>query len=107
MLKTAMEAERAQESGRDAAHVKEAEDKLPDDPQKLFARRLREFLEGTADVNFSVKTISLIGGPDGIEFVDPADRKHSLLWQEAVIVGHEATLAARVAAEAWVKEIER
>ena len=102
-----MEAERAQESGRDVAHAKEAEEKLPADPQKLFARRLREFLKGTADVNFSAKTISLTGGPDGIEFVDPADRKYSWLWQEAIIVGQEATSAARAAAEAWLKEIER
>ena len=68
---------------------------------------MREFLEGTADVNFSARTISLTGGPDGIEFVDPADRKRSWLWQEAVIVGQEATSAARAAAESWLKEIER
>jgi hypothetical protein len=43
-------------------------------------------------VNFSARTISLTGGPDGIELVDPADRKHSWLWQEAVIVGQEASM---------------
>jgi hypothetical protein len=107
MLKTAMEAERAEKIGREAEHVKQAEEMLPADSQKLFARRLRAFLEGTADVNFSARTIRLTGGPDGIEFVDPADRKHSWLWQEAVIVGQEATSAARAAAEAWLKEIER
>lgn len=107
MLKTAMEAERAEKIGNEAARVKQGEEMLPADPEKLFARRLRVFLDGTADVNFSARTISLTGGPDGIELVDPADRKHSWLWQEAVIVGREATLAARSAAEAWLKEIER
>ena len=102
-----MDAERAEKIGREAERVKQAEEMLPADPQKLFARRLHEFLEGTADVNFSVRTISLTGGPDGIEFVDPADRKHSWLWQEVVIVGQEATAAARAAAAAWLKEIER
>ena len=79
----------------------------PADPRKLFARRLREFVEATADVNFSARTIALTGGPDGIEFIDPADRKKSWLWQEAVIVGPEATAAARAAAQEWLKEIER
>jgi hypothetical protein len=102
-----MEAERAQEAGNEAAHAKHSEEMLPADIQKLFARRLREFLAGTADVNFSARTISLTGGPHGIEFVDPADRKHSWLWQEAVIVGQEATSAARAATESWLKEIER
>jgi hypothetical protein len=107
MLKAGMEAERAEKIGKEAERVKQAEEMLPADPRKLFARRLRAFLEGTADVNFSARTISLTGGPDGIEFVDPADRKHSWLWQEVVIVGQEATAAARAAAEAWLKEIER
>lgn len=106
MLKDSLEAERAQEIGKEAEHIKQAEERLPADPQKLIARRLREFLEATAAANFSARTISLTGGPDGIEFVDPADRKHSWLWQEVVIVGAEATSAARVAAEAWLKEIE-
>ncbi|MFN8007343.1 MAG: hypothetical protein U0V70_10025 [Terriglobia bacterium] len=105
-LKSAMEAERTQESEKETARMKEDEEKLPGDPQKLFARRLRQFLEGTANVNFSAKTLSLTGGPDGIEFIEPADRKQSWLWQEAAIVGQEATLAARAAAEAWLKEIE-
>jgi hypothetical protein len=58
-------------------------------------------------VNFSARTISLTGGPDGIEFRDKADRQRSWMWQEAVIVGPEATAAARAAADAWLKEIER
>ena len=83
------------------------EEAFPADPQKLFARRLRAFLEATADANFSARIIHLTGGPDGIEFVDPADRGKSWVWQAAVIVGQEATTAARAAAEAWLKEIER
>ena len=103
----ALAAERAEASGNDARLMEEIEQQTPADPQKLFARRLREFLELTSDVNFSARTISLTGGPDGIEFVDKADRKRPWVWQEAVIVGPEATAAARAAAEAWLKEIER
>ena len=69
-------------------------------------RRLREFLDATAEVNFAARTISLTGGADGIEFIDKADRQRNWMWQEAVIVGPEATSAARAAAQAWLKEIQ-
>ena len=58
-------------------------------------------------MNFSARTINLTGGLDGIEFVDKADRAKPWMWQEAALVGPEATAAARAAAEAWLKEIER
>ena len=61
--------------------------RYPANPEEIFARRLREFLDETADANFSARTIHLTGGPDGIEFVDPADRKRSTIWQMAVIAG--------------------
>jgi hypothetical protein len=102
-----LEAERAQESGSEARLIEEVEQQTPADPQRLFARRLREFLEITADVNFSARTMSLTGGADGIEFLDRPDRQRHWIWQEAAIVGPEATAAARAAAQAWLKEIER
>jgi hypothetical protein len=106
-MRTQLAAERAQESGNDAALVVKVDEMTPSDPQRLFARRLREFLDVTADVNFSARTISLTGGADGIEFVDRADRRKHWMWQGAAIVGAEATSAARAAAQAWLKEIER
>ena len=99
--------ERARVSTADAAAASRAVGRLPADPQQLFARRLREFLAATSDVDFSTKTISLTGGPDGIEFVDPTVRSKPWMWLEAAIVGPEATAAARTAAQAWLKEIER
>ena len=105
--RAALEAERAQESGNDGALARDVEEQTPANAQTLLARRLRQFLDATADVNFSARTISLTGGPDGIEFVDRADRKRHWMWQEAAIVGAEATGAARAAAQAWLKEIER
>jgi hypothetical protein len=100
-------AERAQESGGNANLIAQVEATTPADPRTLFAKRLREFLETTADVNFSARTINLTGGLDGIEFVDRADRARHWMWREAAIVGPEATTAARAAAEAWLKEIDR
>ena len=107
MRQKALVAEREQAGGSDAELMEDVERQTPADPRTLFARRLREFLDVTADVNFSARTISLTGGPDGIEFADKADRQRHWIWQEAVIVGPEATAAARAAAQAWLKEIER
>jgi hypothetical protein len=98
-----IESVRSRQSEQDAARAL----KLPANPQQLFARRLREFLDVTEDVNFAARTVSLNGEADGIVFVDRADRKRHWIWQEAVIVGPEATAAARAAAQAWLKEIER
>ncbi len=106
-LRAQLTAERAQESGLGPEMALEVEKTTPADPRILFARRLREFLTATADVNFSARTISLTGGPDGIEFIEKADRARPWMWQAAAIVGPEGTVAARAAAEAWLKEIGR
>jgi hypothetical protein len=98
-------AERAEESRQRGVMAAEVEQTTPADPNVLFARRLREFLDATADVNFEARTISLTLGSDGIEFLDRADRARHWMWQQAVIVGPEATAAARAAAAAWLKEI--
>jgi hypothetical protein len=106
-LQTQLAEERAQTNGLDAAAAAQTRERLPADPNELFARRLREFLDATTNVDFSTKTVSLTGGPDGIEFVDPAVRTKHWMWHEAVIVGPDATAAARAAAQAWLKEIGR
>jgi hypothetical protein len=98
-----IEASRGRQSERDAALAL----RLPANPQALFGRRLREFLDATTNVDFSARTLSLNGGADGIVFLDRADRNRHWIWQLAVIVGPEATTAARAAAQAWLQEIER
>ncbi len=98
---------RAADSGADADLARRTEEALPADAQVLIARRLREFLGETAEVNFSARTFSLNGDANGIVFRDAADRMRHWLWQQAVIVGPEATAAARAAAESWLREIER
>jgi hypothetical protein len=106
-LRAQLSAERAAESEQRRKMAEEVEVTTPADPRPLFARRLREFLDATGDVNFSARTINLTGGPDGIGFIEKADRAKPWMWQAAAIVGSEATSAARAAAEAWLKEIER
>jgi hypothetical protein len=107
--------ERAQKALADAeaerkagaqARAKEFEDRFPADPNRLVARRLRGFLDETADADFTAPIIRLTDGPDGMEFILPAHRAKSVTWQLAVLAGPEATKAARAAAEAWLEEIE-
>jgi hypothetical protein len=106
-LEATRTAERERESQSRRVMADEVDKKTPGDPNVLLARRLHEFLDATADVNFAARTISLTLGSDGIEFIDRADRAKPWMWQLAVIVGPEATGAARTAALAWLKEIER
>jgi len=106
ILRAGLQIDRTERTTQDAAAAKADDERYPADPARIFARRLQEFLEATSDVNFSARTLSLTGGPDGIEFVDKADRQRNWMWQEAVIVGPEATAAARAAAQAWLKEIQ-
>jgi hypothetical protein len=105
-LRVGLEVQHAERTTSDAARAKRDDERFPADPSRIFARRLREFLDATADVNFSARTLSLTGGPDGIEFLDKADRQRPWVWQAAAIVGPEATSAARAAAAAWLKELE-
>jgi hypothetical protein len=107
LLRMGLSANRDERAERDAAAAKENDEQYPTDPMRIIARRLREFLDATADVNFSARTISLTDGPDGIEFLDKADRQRNWMWQEAVIAGPDATAAARAAATVWLKEIDR
>lgn len=106
-LRTALETERGERTANDEDARRTAEERYPADPRRIFARHLRAFLDDTADADFSARTISLTGGSDGTEFVDPGPRQKPVMWQLAVMAGPEATTAARVAAEAWLKEIER
>lgn len=107
MLRAALEAERGDRLASEIGAVRSATERYPADPKDLYARRLREFLKETADADFTARTISLTGGADGIEFVDPSHRDRHWMWQQAVIAGREATTAARAAADAWLKELAR
>ena len=107
MWRENLELERADNRGEADKLAKVRDEKYPADLAAFFALRLREFLDATADVNFDARTINLTGGTEGIEFISAADRERPWQWQEAVIVGRDATMAARAAAEAWLKELGR
>jgi hypothetical protein len=75
---------------------------FPADQQVWIARQLREFLEATTDMDFTVK----LDFWEGIPFTkDPKYEGRSWQFEESIYAGREATMAARAAAEEWLKEI--
>jgi hypothetical protein len=74
----------------------------PADPNVAIARRLREFLTMSADVNFDAKLVARNGVKT---FADPAFEGKPDAWKMCFRAGREATTAARAAAQTWLKEL--
>jgi hypothetical protein len=75
---------------------------FPENPNGAIARRLREFLDVSATVDFNAKLI-----PQGsvMLFENSAYQNKPEQWKLCFRAGKEATAAARTAAQAWLKEI--
>ncbi|HET7697110.1 MAG TPA: hypothetical protein VFK57_15470 [Vicinamibacterales bacterium] len=77
----------------------------PDDASPAIARRLREFLAVSAEVDFAA---ALKTTEDGrTRFENPAYEAKSAPWKLCFRAGREATGAARVAVAEWLKELTR
>jgi hypothetical protein len=91
--------ERAKEY--DAAVAKWKQD-YPDDPKPVLVRRLREFMQLSADVDFNAKLTTQDGRST---FENPAYQAKSSQWKMCFRAGREATTAARAAVQAWLTEL--
>jgi hypothetical protein len=76
----------------------------PEDPSAAIARRLREFLEISAEVDFAAPLTSRNGK---MVFADEQYEQKSPQWKMCYRAGKEATAAARAAAQAWLRELGR
>jgi hypothetical protein len=74
----------------------------PDDPKPIVVRRLREFLQLSADVDYNAKVTSL---GSALVFENPAYQAKSSQWKMCYRAGREATAAARAAVQAWLGEL--
>lgn len=74
----------------------------PDHPNGAIAKRLREFLTMSADVDFAAKVKSQDGR---LLFENAAYEAKSAQWKMCYRAGREATTAARAAVSAWLKDI--
>lgn len=115
-LKQAREAMAGQESMYDMAEkmrfegeTREYQEKLegpnalPEDPGRLVARRLQEFLDLTASVDFNAK---LTTGPGMKRFVDRTFESKPTEWKMCFRAGKPAVDAARAFAGSWLKQIK-
>jgi hypothetical protein len=81
----------------DPAWQKAWEQQFPEDPQVLVARRLHEFLDACADVNFDAKVEAETG-----MFEEKRYEQQSNEWKLCYRAGREAVTAGRTIASAWV-----
>jgi hypothetical protein len=103
MLRTGIEMGRAQAKTQHEANVQRWEQQFPGDPKMLLARRLREFLDVTADVDFDAALVDR-GGKK--VFAEPRYESKSADWKVCFRAGQAAMTAARAAAAAWLKELQ-
>jgi len=105
MRKMQLDAINGQRAGQqkeyDAAVAKWKQD-YPDDPKPVIVRRLKEFLQLSADVDFNA-TLKTQDGRS--TFVNPAYQAKGSQWKMCYRAGREATAAARAAAQAWLTEL--
>jgi flagellar biosynthesis GTPase FlhF len=103
MMRSSIEGNRAEAKVTYESNLKDWEARYPAEPRLLVAKRLRAFLETSADVDFSAAVIDKNGGK---VFADAQYEKRSGDWKVCYRAGKEATAAARTAAEAWLKELQ-
>jgi hypothetical protein len=102
MLRQGIEAQRASEQEAYQGRLEAYGRRWPADPKALVARRLKEFLEVSADVDFDARLV-----PAGklMRFADAGYEQKPPTWKLCYRAGREATAAAREAAQAWLKGI--
>jgi hypothetical protein len=74
----------------------------PETAAPLVAKRLREFLAASADVDFTAKLVAREGR---MAFENPAYEQKPGQWKMCFRAGREATAAARAGVQAWLKEL--
>lgn len=74
----------------------------PESAAPVIARRLREFLAASADVDFAAKLVAKNGK---MVFENEAYEQKPGQWKMCFRAGKEATTAARTAAQSWLKEL--
>jgi hypothetical protein len=99
-----IEAGRTADQQQYEAALRNWEKDYPAAPGILIARRLREFLDVSGDVNFEAK----LAPNDGKRrFADQQYEQKSSDWKLCYRAGKEAVTAARTVATAWLSELER
>jgi hypothetical protein len=75
---------------------------LDKDPKVTVRRRLQQFLDETADIDYAAATV---GEGAARRFSDPAYEAKPALWKMGFRAGRETTEAARAFAKEWMEEL--
>lgn len=75
----------------------------PENQLLLVKKRLQQFLDITADVDFNAQLKEQYGKK---RFVNPSYEAKSTEWKQAFRAGKDVTEAARAFAQQWIKEIK-
>jgi hypothetical protein len=94
--------ERNQHVATHTEALRQWETEFPEDASPVLARRLKAFLEISADVDYAAR-LELRNGK--MRFVDEAYEVRSREWKLCYRAGKEAVDAARSAAAAWMQEM--
>ncbi len=86
------------------ASSSEFDARYPADVNEMVTRRLREFLDLTADIDFDAK---LVTESSRKRFADPKLEEKSGEWKYCFRAGKPAVDAARAFAQAWLGELAR
>jgi Asp-tRNA(Asn)/Glu-tRNA(Gln) amidotransferase A subunit family amidase len=102
-LRMGVEMQRTQNKNDYELALKTWNENLPEDPRGLIANRIRQFLETSADVDFSAE---LTSRGNKMVFVKEDYEQKSAYWKTCFRAGREATEAARAFAKAWLEELK-
>ena len=100
MLATLIAQENLKDKQQDQENLKEFDDDHPTDVNVLVARRLKEFLDISATVNFDAKLTA------DRSFVDQKDENEIGEWKFLYRAGKPAVDTARAFAQDWLKELK-
>ncbi len=98
----AIKAERAERTKQFEQELANWKRDYPESAGPLIAKRLREFLAASADVDFAAKLTSRNGK---MVFENGTYEQKPSQWKMCYRAGKEATGAARAAVQAWLKEL--
>ena len=105
-LRAALGAGRAEETSRSEKAVTDWEANFPADPRQFVKGCLERFMTATVSVDFTLPTVWLKNATgETVGFLSPG--YGGLPWEQvnAIVAGKEAVTAARMAIEAWLKEL--
>jgi hypothetical protein len=98
----AIKAKRDQETKEYQKALADWQRDFPENPNGAIAKRLREFLAASADIDFNAKLKPVDGR---MLFENSTYQNKPEPWKLCFRAGKEATTAARAAVQAWLKEL--